>query len=62
MENASHKFNYTKIKAMIENQKEKFGWEFIFLGANIDAVEVAGRFGIDKSRAQTSTTIARASP
>ena len=36
---------------MVERQKEKYGWEFLFLGANIDAIEVAGRFGIDKSRA-----------
>jgi len=52
MENASRKFNYDKIKTMIEKQKEKYGWEFIFLGANIDTIEVAERFGIDKSRAQ----------
>ena len=38
---------------MVERQKEKYHWEFIFLGANIDAVEVAGRFGVDKSRAVT---------
>jgi len=37
---------------MIERQKSKYGWEFIFLGANIDAVEVADRFGVDRSRAQ----------
>ena len=52
MENASREFNYDKIKSMIENQKDKYGWEFIFLGANIDAVEVAGRFGVEKNRAQ----------
>ena len=52
MENSSREFDYDKIKAMVEQQKEKHGWEFIFLGANIDAVEVAGRFGIDRSRAQ----------
>ena len=52
MENASHKFNYAKIKSMIERQKSKYGWEFIFLGANIDAVEVANRFGVAKNRAQ----------
>ena len=36
---------------MIERQKEKFGWEFLFIGANIDAVETAARYGIDKDRA-----------
>jgi uncharacterized protein YegL len=52
MENASREFTYDKIKSMIENQKAKYNWEFIFLGANIDAVEVADRFGIAKNRAQ----------
>jgi uncharacterized protein YegL len=52
MENASREFDYNKIKSMIERQKSKYGWEFIFLGANIDAVEVANRFGVAKSRAQ----------
>jgi len=52
MENASREFDYDKIKSMIERQKSKYGWEFIFLGANIDAVEVANRFGVAKSRAQ----------
>ncbi|MBQ6297253.1 MAG: VWA domain-containing protein [Selenomonadaceae bacterium] len=50
MENASHKFNYREIKKLIEHQKEQ-GWEFIFLGANIDAVEVASHIGIDARRA-----------
>ncbi|MBR4643192.1 MAG: VWA domain-containing protein [Selenomonadaceae bacterium] len=50
MENASYKFNYKEIKRLIEQQKE-LGWEFIFLGANIDAVEVAGHIGIDARRA-----------
>ena len=52
MENASREFDYSKIKSMIERQKSKYGWEFIFLGANIDAVEVAERFGVARSRAQ----------
>lgn len=51
MENASRKFSYEKLKAMIERQKEKYGWEFIFLGANIDAAKEAARFGIDEDRA-----------
>jgi uncharacterized protein YegL len=51
MENASRRYDYDRVKMMIERQKEKYGWEFIFLGANIDAVEVAGRFGISSDRA-----------
>lgn len=51
MENASCEFNYEKVRQMIEHQKSKFGWEFIFLGANIDAVATAERFGICKDRA-----------
>lgn len=51
MENASKHYTYDRVKHMIERQKEKFGWEFLFLGANIDAVEVAGRFGIKEDRA-----------
>lgn len=50
MENASERFNYRDIKQLIEQQKEK-KWEFIFLGANIDAVEVAEHIGIDSRRA-----------
>ena len=51
MENASHKFSSDEVKKMIKRQKEKYGWEFLFIGANIDAVETAATFGIDKSRA-----------
>lgn len=51
MENASRKYSYEKVKHMIERQKRKFGWEFLFLGANIDAIEVAGRFGVAANRA-----------
>ena len=51
MENASRKHSYEKLKAMIERQKEKYGWEFLFLGANIDAAKEAARFGIDADRA-----------
>ena len=49
MENASRKYSYDRLKKMIERQKEKYGWEFIFLGANIDAAKEAARFGIDES-------------
>ena len=51
MENASRRYSYENVKHMIERQKAKFGWEFLFLGANIDAIEVAGRFGIQPERA-----------
>lgn len=51
MENASHIYTYDKVKKMVEKKKEKRGWEFLFLGANIDAIEVAGRFGIGADRA-----------
>ncbi len=51
MENASRNYNYDKVKKLVENAKEKDGWEFLFLGANIDAIEVAGRFGISEDRA-----------
>ena len=51
MENSSRRYTYDKVKKMVERQKEKYGWEFLFLGANIDAIEVAGRFGIDADRA-----------
>ena len=47
MENSSRKYSYKKIKEMIKRQKEKYGWEFLFLGANIDAAKEAARFGID---------------
>lgn len=51
MENASREFTYKKIKEMITRQKEKYSWEFIFLGANIDAVSTAESFGIEEDRA-----------
>ena len=51
MENASHKFSAEHIKAKIKHEQEKYGWEFIFLAANIDAVETAEAYGIDRSRA-----------
>jgi len=51
MENASHEYSYDKVRTMIERQKERYGWEFIFLGANIDAVRTAASFGIGEDRA-----------
>ena len=51
LENASREYTYERVKKMVENQKEKYGWEFLFLGANIDAIQTAGRFGIRPDRA-----------
>ena len=51
MENASRLYSADEVKRMIERQKEKYGWEFLFLAANIDAVETAGHFGIGADRA-----------
>ena len=51
MENASRHYDSEKVKKMIERQKEKHGWEFLFLGANIDAAKEAARFGIAAERA-----------
>lgn len=53
MENASHHYSAERVKQMIEKEKTKYGWEFLFLGANIDAVETAGHFGIAHDRAVT---------
>ena len=50
-ENSSHRYSSDKVKQMIERQKDKYGWEFLFIGANIDAVETAKRYGIDRNRA-----------
>ena len=53
MENASHRYSADEVRQMIERQKKKYGWEFLFLGANIDAVGTAQRFGIGADRAVT---------
>lgn len=50
-ENSSRRYDYKRVKHMVERQKEKFGWEFLFLGANIDAAAEAEKFGIRKERA-----------
>ena len=50
-ENASRIYSYDRVRKMVEHEKEKYGWEFLFLGANIDAIETAGRFGIGADRA-----------
>ncbi len=51
MENASREYSYKQIKTMVEMQKSEHLWEFIFLGANIDAAETAGKFGVGADRA-----------
>ena len=51
LENASHRYSAPEVRAMIQHQQEACGWEFLFLGANIDAVETAGHFGIRSDRA-----------
>ncbi len=51
MENASRAYTSDEVKAMVKKEQEQYGWEFLFLGANIDAVETAGRFGIGRDRA-----------
>ena len=50
-ENASRRYTSGEVKKMIEQQKEQHGWEFLFIGANIDAVETAARYGISEDRA-----------
>ena len=51
MENASQRYSSEQVKRMIKRQKDKYGWEFLFIGANIDAVETARCYGIDEDRA-----------
>lgn len=51
MENASREYDYERVRRMIEHERGKYGWEFIFLGANIDAAKEAARFGISADRA-----------
>lgn len=51
LENASRRYSSDEVKKMVERQKEKYGWEFLFIGANIDSVETAGRYGIGADRA-----------
>lgn len=50
IENASHIYSSDEVKKMIEKEKEKYGWEFLFIGANIDSVETARHFGIGADR------------
>ncbi len=53
LENASKVYDYDKVKKMVEKKKAKKGWEFIFMGANIDAIDVANKFGVAANRAVT---------
>ena len=53
LENASKEYKYGEIRRMIRQQKEEYGWEFLFLGANMDAVQEAGKFGIGEDRSAT---------
>lgn len=53
LENASREYGYDEIRRMIERQKERYGWEFLFLGANMDAVSEAKKFGIGADRSVT---------
>ena len=53
MENASHQWTWEALKALIIQQREVYGWKFIFLGADIDAVEVGERMGVDRRHALT---------
>ena len=53
MENASRHYTSDEVKAMVRKDKEQYGWEFLFLGANIDAMETAARFGIGADRSVT---------
>ena len=55
LENASKKWTHRKVKELIEKQKEKYGWEFLFIGADIDTVEVAESIGISEERAASFT-------
>lgn len=49
LENSSKRYSYSSIKKMVERQKEKYGWEFIFIGANMDVIQEANKFGIDQA-------------
>ena len=51
MENAGRRYDYERVRKMVAHQKEKYNWEFLFLGANMDAIETAGHFGISRDRA-----------
>ena len=62
MENASHWYDSETVKRMIRRQQKQYGWEFLFLGANIDAVETARHFGIGKDRAVNYRSVTPSAP
>ena len=51
MENASRRYSYPEVQRMVRHEQEKYGWEFLFLGANMDAISAARSFGIREDRA-----------
>lgn len=51
LENASKEYSWREVKKMVEHEKAKYGWEFLFIGANMDAITAAERLGIDRRRA-----------
>ena len=53
LENASRRYTLDRVRAMIEHEQSKYGWEFLFLGANMDAVTTAGQMGIGAGHAVT---------
>ena len=53
LENASHQYSREQVRRMVEHEKKRYGWEFLFLGANMDAVAEAGSFGIGADRSVT---------
>ena len=61
LENASHRFHADEVRRMVRHEQEKYGWEFVFLAANIDAVETAQHYGVDASRAVNYKADARGS-
>ena len=55
MENASQEFNWKQIQSMIKEQREKYNWLFVFIGANLDVIKVSENLGIDSRLAKSYT-------
>ena len=53
MENASEEWTYDSVHALVTRQRENYNWKFIFLGANVDAVDVGGRIGVPQATSMT---------
>ena len=62
MENASHEWDWDAVRKLIKQQQDEWNWKFIFLGANIDAIEVGGRMGIAAGAPSPTTTPATPPP